>query len=437
MIDQLTITAAEAAMRREQMARDILSGDLSAALGLLFPGDADFVQRNGYVANELLRGAGEIADAVASAAINWTTASTDDLGVRRFFGAELVRLLALDALVSGKIALFPRSVGGQVQIAALSGYLHPVLSRDNALTVEAVLQVLPVLVGGKPAYEVRRYSRGLVEVYPPAEDWAEFAGKPAEEYPQPHAKGRLPIAFVVARRDANRYPAGLISECIPAFLRYLKTAVNRNAVQEIAGWPERVVQSDKYLDLALGILPAPLGRTRDEILAELKTVAPRQLKLLGTADTYAVQDGVDPRPHIDAEQIDKQALLDLLRSPDLSGGNLSGVALAERQTKSRALITDLCDSIAATVTSACQLAAELPSSGVPADLMATLTPLWATDNAARIEQVSKLYSAGAIPKSVALQELQIAGFGAISDELINAAQEQEQADALPVLEGGI
>lgn len=419
----------------EGESRDVLSGRLDTQLARLFPQvPREFLTANGHFANELARGAGEIADAVSGASINWT-GPTEDGGVEQMFTRELVRLLAVDALVTAKLALFPRlNEDGQLEVEALTGYLHPVFSPTNALRVLAVLQVLPVQVGDETHYQVRRYSAALLEVFPPAKEWQDYAKGQPEVYPQRHALGRLPLAFMVVRRDAHRQPFGLVAECLSAFRRYAKTAVNRNAVQEIAGWPERVVKSDKYLSLALGQAQLPPGYQGDP-LAELKKVGPRQLKLLGTNDEYEVQAAVDPKPHIEAEAIDKQALLDLLRSPDLSGGNLSGIALAERQTKSRALIGDLCSAVADLVTDACRLAAGLPGSGIGEGIRASLTPRWATDNQSRIQQVGDLYSKAAIPKSVALQELQTAGFSSITDEQIEAAQQAEQADLMPDLGG--
>lgn len=415
-------------------ARDVLSGHLATQLATLFPkAPADFLDANGHFANELARGAGEIADAVSAAQINWT-GPTQDSGVERLFTKELVRLLAVEALVTGKLALFPRiNEEGQFEVEALAGYLHPIFSPTNALKVEAVLQVLPTWEGGKQVYEVRRYSPGMLEVFPPVSDWVNFADGTPEEYPQPHAQGRLPLAFAIVRRDAHRQPYGLVVECLSAFRRYAKTAINRNAVQEIAGWPERVVKSDRYLQLLLGATEK--GQPEHPAVTSLKQVGPRQLKLLGTNDNYEVQDGADPKPHMEAEASDKQALLDLLRSPDLSGGNLTGVALAERQTKSRALITDICGAIAALVTDACALASGLNGSQIAEGIQASLTPLWATDSQARITQVGDLYSKAAIPKSVALQELQTAGFSSITDQHIEEAQAQERGDLLPDLGG--
>lgn len=422
-------------MLQEAEARDVLSNNLTAQLTRLFPtAPVEFLPSNGDFANELGRGVGEIADAVESASINWTTDSKDDGGVEQLFTPELVRLLAIDALVSAKLALFPRiNEAGELEVEALTGYLHPVFSPTNALKVAAVLQILPVLVGDAVRYEVRRYSAALLEVFPPVEQWEDYASGEPTTYPQKHAAGRLPLAFMVTRRNAHRQPYGLVAECLPAFRRYAKTAVNRNAVQENAGWPERVVKSDTYRDLLLGRVQGVVKALADAALAALKKVGPRQLKVIGTADEYLVQDGVDLTPHLTAEQSDKQALLDLLRSPDLSGGNLSGVALAERQSKSRALVKGLCDAIAATVTDACRLAAGLPGSDVPNDLVASLTPRWAMDNTQRIAEVADLYSKSVLPKSVALQELQTAGFNSITDELIQTAQDAEAADLMPDL----
>lgn len=433
------ITYIKTAMLRESEARDVLSSDTTAQLARLFPNaPSDFLPSNGDFANELARGAGEIADAMEAASINWTTNSVDDGGVESLFTPELVRLLAVDALVTAKLALFPRiNEDGQLEVEALTGYLHPVFSPTNALRVAAVLQVLPVTVGEETQYEVRRYSPGLLEVFPPVKDWPDYAKGEAQAYAQPHAQGRLPLAFMVIRRDAHRRPYGLVTECLPAFRRYAKTAVNRNAVQENAGWPERVVKSDTYRDLLLGRVQGVMKAVADAALASLKRVGPRQLKVIGTTDTYEVQDGVDLTPHLTAEQSDKQALLDLLRSPDLNGGNLSGVALVERQSKRRALVKGLCDAIAATVTDSCKLAAGLPGSGVPDDLRASLTPHSATDNAQRIAEVGDLFGKALLPRSVALHELQTAGFASITDELLSAVQAQEAADLMPDLSGSV
>lgn len=425
---------AERTRLRESEARDVLSGSVEAQLARLFPNaPSDFLPANGDFSNELARGAGEIADAVSAASVNWTGPAADS-GVESVFTSELVRLLAVDALTTAKLALFPRiNEQGRLEFEALTGYLHPVFSPTNALSLAAVLQVLPVQVGDEVQYEVRRYSPGLLEVFPPAARWGDYAKGTPIPYPQPHAPDRLPLAFLIVRRDAHRRPYGLVAECLSAFRRYAKSAVNRNAVQENAAWPERVVKSDRYLDLALGRVQDTVRHMADAALAALRKVAPRQLKLLGTGDEYTVQPGVDLTPHITTEQADKQALLDLLRSPDLSGGNLSGVALAERQTKSRALIRDLCGAVAAVVTDACALAAGLPNSGVGEGIRASLTPTWATDNAQRITDTISAYSAALLDKSEAKQELQTAGFSSITDEALERARAQEALDVLPDL----
>lgn len=419
----------------ELEARDVLSGHLSGQLALLFPkAPAEFLASNGHFANELARGAGEIADAVSAAQINWT-GPTQDAGVDGVFTKALVRLLAVEALVTGKIALFPRiNEVGQFEVEALAGYLHPVLSPTNALSLEAVLQVLPVWQDGKTVFEVRRYSPGMLEVFPPVSDWSNYADGRPEEYPQTHAAGRLPLAFAIVRRDAHRQPFGLVAECLSAFRRYAKTAVNRNAVQEIAGWPERVVKSDQYLQLYMESVR--LGQAEHPAITGLKDIGPRKLKLIATDDTYEVQEGVDPGPHIQAEGIDKQALLDLLRSPDLTGGNATGVALAERQTKSRALVTDLCDAIAALVTDACDLAAGLTGSQVPEGIEASLSPRWAADSMARATAAGELFAKAGIPRSVLYMELQSAGWKSITDAMIEAEQARERGDLVPDLGGG-
>jgi hypothetical protein len=417
----------------ERQARDVLSGSLELQLKALFPtAPADFIKSNGHFSNELARGAGEIADAISAASINWT-GPVEDSGIEREFDKELVRLMAVDALVSGKMALFPRvDEQGKFALEALTGYLHPILDPTNALKVAALLQVLAVTDGDRQLFEVRAYRPGLLQVYPAVETLADFAKGTPADYAQDHARDRLPVAFKVLRRDAHRRPLGLVSECLSAFRRYAKTAINRNAVQEIAGWPERVLKSDQYLSHILNGDPLRAGHEHPAV-SELKKVAPRQLKVIGSGDSYDVEDGVDPAPHIAAETIDKQALLDLLRSPDLSGGNLTGVALAERQSKSRALISDMCDAIAELVTEACTISEGLRAANIGTGINASLTPRWVVDRNARVMELTGLYQAGALPKSVMLLELQSLGYTSITDEMIDRQQQLELGDAEPNL----
>lgn len=421
------IQRAKTTQTTESDARDVLSGNLNTQLAKLFPkAPSEFLESNGHFANELARGAGEIADAVSAASIAITPADET-----KRMSSELVRLLAVDALVSAKLAIFPHLTDtGQLEFGALAGYLHPIFDPSNALKTIALLQVIPVQAGDEVQYQVRRYTAGMLEVFPPVKEWEKYEEDTPEQYPQPHAIDRLPVAFFIVRRDAHRRPYGLVTECLSAFRRYAKTAINTNAVQEIAGFPERVLKSDEWLKTAMGQTNIPPEQAT-KLLAEVRKVAARTLKVIGTGDDYLVQDGIDLAPHMAAEESHKQQLLDLLRSPDLSGGNLSGVALAERQTKSRALISGMCNAIATVTTEACQLAAGLPSSGIPDDVQVSLTPRFATDFAARIQQVADLYSKGVLPKSVALQELQTAGLDSITDALLQQISKEESADLEP------
>lgn len=420
----------------EKAARDALSGRLTGELSLLFPSvSPEFIDANGNFSNELQRGADEIIDAVTGAAPNWT-GTEEDSGVEDLFTPDLLNLMATDALVSGKLCLYPRvNAEGQFVVEAPAGYLHPIFDEDDDLKVEEVLQV--VYRPRAQKYRVTRFSRGLIQVYPLVTDWLKFADNaPEESWEQTHAPDRLPIAFSVIRRDANRQPLGLVAAALPAFRRYMKTAINRNAVQEIAGFPERVVKSDKYLRLYLGMgldgmknnLPA--GQEHPAITA-LKDVGAYNVKILGQNDVYEVVTAADPKPHLDAEQTDKQALLDTLKSPDLGGGTGSGVALEVRQTKARNAITALCNQIAAMITDACALADAMGAAGFSEGIKASLTPQFPVDKANRATQAGDLFSKGALKKSHLWTELQSAGWNSISDDDIDDAKAQEDGTFVP------
>lgn len=418
----------------ELEARDVLSNHLAGQLDRLFPGaPPTFIQANGDFANELARGAGELADAIADAGINWT-GPAQDTGVDTIFTEELVRLMAVDSLVSGKVGLFPRlDDQGNFSVEVMSGYLHPIFKPGNALKVEELLQVIFDPISRK--YEVRRYAPGIVEQYPPVDDWLKFSDNaPEQTWTQPHATDRLPVAFAVTRRDAHRQPYGLVCECLSAFRRYARTAVNRNAVQEIAGFPEVVVKSDTYLQLLLGqIRRAGVGEgMEDPAITAIKQRGARKVKFLGKDDVYEIMAAVDPAPHIEAETNDKQALLDLLRSPDMSGGNQTEVALAERAAKSRALIKGTCKQFAVLVTDALALSAGISGSGVPKGITASLTPSFPADTFKRTDQIANLYSKGLFTRSEALTELQSLGWGSVTDEAIDAARAEEAVGSTAV-----
>lgn len=414
-------------------ARDALSNNISSIMNELFEGAPEkFLQANGHFANELARGAGELADAISGAAINWT-GGPKDAGMSRFFSKALVRLLAVDGLVSGKVGIYPRiDEEGKLSAEVMTGYLHPIFSPTNALKVEEVLQV--VLDPATRKFTVTRYSPGLVEVFDPVEDWTRFNLAGRKSYAQAHAVGRLPIAFAVVRRDAHGEPYGLANEAMSAFRRYAKTAVNRNAVQEIAGFPERVLKSDKYLQLLLGEIRRPnvaYGQ-EDPAITAFKATGPRKLKVIGTSDVYEITNGVDPAPHVAAEATDKAALLDVLRSPDL-GGNVAAQALIERQTKHRAFVADMCEMIADVVTDAAALASALPGSEIPADIVASLKPTFADDNSAAVGRVNDLFKTGLLYRWQAMLELQGLGYSSITDEAIEAAKKLQEADEIPVI----
>lgn len=416
----------------EIAARDVLSNKLAGELATLFPGvSAQFQDANFNFVNELQRGAGEIVDQVASARINWT-GPVKDSGVDEQFTSELIRMMTTDALVSGKMAIYPRiDEDGDFVFEVPTGYLHPIFAPGNALKVAEVLQVVPMDGGSR--FQVTRFSRGMVQVYPPVSDWLKFADGTPEDFAQSHAPDRLPIVFRVVKRDAHRVPVGLASEALSGFRRYAKSAINRNAVQEVAGFPERIVKSDTYLSLLLGrVVREGVGQGQeDPAITALKQTGPNKLKVLGTEDVYEVAEGVDLAPHTDAERSDKLALLDQLRSPDLSGGNVTEVALAERQGKARALILDLTATIARMGTEACALASEIAGSEIGAGITLSLTPSFPSETAKRPSQVSELFGKSALKLSHVWLELQSVGWNSITDGDIEAQQAAEKGDALP------
>lgn len=448
------LRAQVAAIKADRLAelehRELLAGGVASALSQLYAGrmenPAAFLAANGHALNVLQKSAGHLLGLVRAAKSNWAGGDrADDAAMKTLITPGLIATLATDLLVGGKAAVLPMLKAGRPRLVALAGYLRFIYAEDastgQAEDVEAVVQVLPTLIKGQQMFEVRVYStdaagNGQIEIYPPVEDWANYLdGRPRVE-PQAHARGRLPVAVLVGDTDAYRQPVGLVAQAAPAFLRYLKTAVERNATQENAGAPERVIYSDDYLRLVL--TPAdpkasPIqAHAERQALANARKVSPRQLRVLGSNDRYEVKPGVDITPHLAAESADRRDVESLFGDVEAEGGNLSGVALAERRQRRTTLVEGLCGTIAGALTDALGLLSLIPGANTPAATL-TLTPSFPQDNTARAEGVSKLYSDGLLPKSSGLRELQNAGYSSITDEQVRAAEEQERASTVPAL----
>lgn len=436
------IEAIKADRTAEIEGREILAGYVDGALSRMFGDiqDRAFLVRNGNALNILQKSAGAIVDLVAAAAVNWNGKGSGDADrlLSRMLTPGLIRTLATEALLSGKVAVYPMIRNGEPRLVALSGYVRFILSPDassgDAPEVVAVVQVIPTRANGQPAYEVRVYSPDLVEIYPPVKDWADYlTNQPARTEEPGFSLGGIPLALAVARMNALRHPSGLIMETLPAFLRYLKTSIDRNAAQEIAGQPEGVIYSDTYLNMLTNPTDAranPLqARAEREAINAARTRGPRQQRFLASADKYEIKPGVDVRPQLEAEQADRRDVQEAFGDLEADGGNLSGVALAERRQRRTTLTESICDVIGGVLTDGLAMLARVAGSGVPADIDVTLTPSFPQDNQAKADQVKGLFESGLMPQSAGLKALQNAGWSEITDEMVRDAETAERARA--------
>lgn len=434
--------------------REIMAGYLSKALGQMYGTITDlaFLTRNGNALNVLRKSATAIIDLVAAAEPNWNKADLGDETnalLKRLVTPGLLRALAMEALIAGKIALLPMVRDGVPRLVRLSGYVRFIMDDDatsgDTPEISAVVQVIPKKVNGSPMFEVRVYSAdpgAELRIYPPVKDWADYLAGTPVAVPQPWAAGRLPLAAIVTNMNALGHPSGLVAETLPAFLRYLKSAIDRNAAQEIAGQPESVVYSDFYVNLINNPVDQKLFpnqyRANAEAVDALKRKGPRQVRVLPTNDKYAVNPPVDISGMLEGEASDKRDVLEAFGDLESEGGNLSGVALAERRHRRTTLATALCDQQAQAITDALGLLAKVEGSGVPEGLEVTLTPKFPQDNDARAEKIITASSGDILPRSAAMKGLQSCGWDFITDQMveaqekaeIEAAKRQAVADAL-------
>lgn len=410
----------------EIAARDVISGlGISQMIGELFPNvDSALLGANADVVNHLQEGASRYTRAMTRGSINWEWEAEGDppeAQPSHWLVAEIVQQLTTDALVSGKVALFPRvDEQGRLRVNVLGGYLHPVRSEGELV---ALLQVLPIRKEGKILYQVRRYSAGLLEVFDNLEDWQKFNTAPAQQYPQSHCPDRLPVAFGVSASDAYGEPLGLVRSALPAFRRYVKAAVLLSFIAHRGGFEERVIKSDQVFQLAK-------SEPRNALLGEIKKVGPNSLRVLDAGGSYERLDPVALAEYREQERDAKADARAALLMPDTDGANLSGEALAEK----REAYTETCQSLAGLIADALTECHELLAKLRPAEVRSgwriTLTPRFARDVTAERVALREDYKAG-LPKSAWLSGLQSLGVEWVTDQHVEDAQNEEAITRAP------
>lgn len=423
----------------EQATRDAVSNTgIEQVVKDLFPGVSDdFIKGNRNFPNVLQRGANRYVSAVTRAELNWEWAGEGDAPDVRTPaellagpGRDLLQAATVDALCCGKYAFFPyRDEYGRVQISALSGFLFPIFSSGNSTVVEALLQITATMVKGKPNYTVHRYSPGMLEIFSDLEDWTKYATVTPQKWPQSHAKDRLPVAFRITGRDANRQPEGLAATALPAFLDYVKARVLMAFVSELGSFEERVFYSDELYTLAKDNPNHPL-------LKASTAVGPRKGKFLPSGDKYERLESIDLTGYQDrareaAENVD--AALNI--PPTSAGADLAGVALQELRENYTETSTALTNSLADGLTEAVALAAAMNPSPVDANWRVTLKPRFTQDTDKERAHIREDFKATLLPKSAALSGLQGLGVTYVTDEMVQLAEAEEALDT-PVVTGG-
>ncbi|AFZ66078.1 hypothetical protein [Deinococcus peraridilitoris] len=420
----------------EQQTRDAISSrGLDVIITELFPGvDSEFVKSNADLSNELRAGVGRYGTALARGEWSWEWSGEGDApeegtpqALLAPIARDLIRDGCTDSLSSGKFAFFTyRDDRGVISISALTGFLWPIFKDGDSNIVEALVQVITLKRASGVKFEVRRYTPGLLEVFTELDDWTKFATAAKTDYPQPHARDHLPVAFRIVARDANRQPEGLAQVAMSAFRAYVKATVMKNFIAETGGFEERVVKSNQLFDLAQ-------NNPKHPMLANLKKVGPRQLRLVETDGTYERLDPVPLSDYRENARDAKEGVLSALNIPSTDGANLTGIALQEKREAYTETVSALAASIADALTEAVTLAAALDPRLVRPGWRVTLMPRFTQDVQTERTFVVEAYSKGALPKSAALSGLQSLGVTYITDDMIQRAKDAEESDTLPDL----
>ena len=338
---------------------------------------------------------------------------------------DLVQSLVIDALVSGKFALFPNiDSDGKVRVTALSGFLWPIFVQGDSNDIAGLLQVTSYYVDAKLVYDVRRYSDGLLEVFRRLDDWQAYAIAVPQNFPQPHTLDRLPVALRIAGRDANRNPQGLVQTAMPAYLAYLKAAILVNFLAHRGGFEERVVKSDALFQLAK-------SDPKNALVTDLKKVGVNNVRLLDSGGDYL---RLAPVQLADYQKQAHDARADVhyaLNIPDLDGTRLSGDALVEKRESYSETVNSLAALIAQALTEAHLMMVALQPTVYKPGWRVALTPHFARDTASERLALREDFKAGILPEEAALSGLQSLGVSYVTEDMVKAAQDKAAADLVP------
>lgn len=420
------------AWQAETDARQAIAGQgIEAMVNQLFPGvDSNLLKANRDMPNFLQQGVSRYVRALTRGELNWEwEGDGSEPDAKRSPGAylnrqgrDLIQDAATDILVSGKFAYFAYvDGGGRLRVVTLAGFLYPIYAPGDISEVQALMQVLSYRKADKQLYEVRRYSPGLLEVYSGLDDWQKYVSKVPATFMQ-KLPDRLPCAFRIVGRDANREPEGIAQTALSAHRRYVKFAVLLAFIATRGGFEERVVKSDMLAQLAKDNPKHPL-------VQELKRVGVNLIRLMDAGATYERLDPVVLADYRDQEAAARSDVRDALNMPDISG-KVSGEALTEKREAYTESVESMASSMADALTDVHDLAAALRPSDLSAGYRVTLQPRFTRDVQAERTMLLNEFKVG-LPKSSWLSGLQSLGVSEVTQAQIDAAQAEEEAMAPP------
>jgi hypothetical protein len=383
-----------------------------------------WLDRNRHGLNPFRRGIERLVAPLTTAELQWEGDTNEDgwtdadrekalPAIRKL--ESLIGPLALDLALKGKAGVLPWIQEGKPRVSLLSGFLFPVWNPFDVTELARLLTFQTVKGrNDRDEYLVWELEPGLVTIYEGVTEAINYQKGSKTEHPQGHARDRLPVAFAVLQRDANRAAEGYGEGALPALKQYRQRLLQLNAAFELVGMPQRVVT----------------GMEGDETGSVSKF---QPFSVIYLSDPNAKLDYPFPN-HLDALQSAcAEAAVQvgrMLHAPEPSqGAGESGESRMVAQEELVHAASTLGNTVADLLSDASELMAALGM--LKGRLDFSLSPEFSSQRNAAQQNLVAFFEKGLLSKYEALTKLQVLGVDVSQAELDLALEERDRQKTPP------
>jgi hypothetical protein len=212
-------------------------------------GWSDWLRRNTKSINPFKRAISRLIDPLKRAELQWAGDEDWSEEAKEQYKPLLARVqalkedLALAIALHGRAGVFPWiHEGGKLKITALTQFIYPIPDEFEPNSWDAVIMFQQYKAQTDLTYMVWEFRAGMMNLWQ-APTLTEYATRgQAQQYPQPHAQDRLPLAFGVLQRTPDGSTEGVGEAGISAYQKFMQRVLQENASYERAGHPQRVAR---------------------------------------------------------------------------------------------------------------------------------------------------------------------------------------------------